>query len=287
MSALLHILLCLVLAQPPNAADAELSERQRQDLAAAQDDREFREQAFYALIEHVRGWKPPHSPADLGASIRLAPDFEAMTDRPGEFRGDLCRITGELLQQTALGPPYEGVSEWFVRADGDGTPVIVYVALDDTTKQAAATAAQAAASQADAAPRFSDRQHVQVDARFYKRMRLAARDGRMRAYPAFVGRFPIALATPASASAPVPAVTPHRGLDLLGVLAGPMVLLVLVFFGLRVWVSRKSRAVEAKHALSSRWPGVLDDEVDDAAGLPDDPAEALAELKRRAQARRD
>lgn len=264
-------------APPPASQPAGgLPDATRHDLATAHDDGEFREQAFFALVEHVRGWQPPpHSPADAGEPIRLAPDLNALTERPADFRGELCRISGELLQQTPLGPPYEGVSEWFVRDDRTAAPLVVYVVDVDAMAPTTTTAATQSSTT------LADRQHVQIDARFYKRMRFAARDQKLREYAAFVGAFPIALATPASR--PI-AVTPHRGLDMLAILAGPMALLVIVFLGLRVWIARKNRAVRDRFATPAPWIPTAS-EVDDAAGLPDDPAEALAELKRRAETR--
>ncbi|HVP73118.1 MAG TPA: hypothetical protein VMS30_05225 [Phycisphaerales bacterium] len=266
-AAIVQLSLCLVFAQPP-AASPGLSNQQRRDLATAQDDGEFREQAFYALVEHVRGWPaPPHSPADSGEAIRLAADLNALVGQPEQYRGELCRITGELLQITALGPPYETVSEWFVREDRSGTPVMVYVVQPGAGRP----------------ERFAEHQHVQIDGRFYKRMRMQARDRQVRDYAAFVGAYPVALATPASRpTSTAPAIMPSRGLDLLAVLAGPMVLLVLVFAGLRLWIARRNRGVQDRHALQPRWMPTPS-EVDEAAGLPDDPAEALAELRRRAQ----
>ena len=133
--------------------------------------------------------------------------------------GDLCRITGELLQQTRLGPPYEDVIEWFVREHRSGTPVIVYVVRPEAIAQAMQ---RDDGTGGEPATTFRDRQHVRIDARFYKRMRFTARDRQTREYAAFVGAFPEASAAPAGGAAQTgPAVTPNRGLDLLAVLIQP------------------------------------------------------------------
>lgn len=235
------------------------------DLASARDGFDYREQAFFALVNSVRAWT--QSPADAGESIRLTFDAQSLVDEPAAARGELFRIAGELLQHTLLDPPYEDVSEWFIRDSRTREPVMVYIV------------------HADATPSFADRQHVQVDARFYKRMRFTARDRQVRDYPAFVGRFPIALAAstqPSSLAASQPQMTTNRGLDLLGVIAGPVVLLLVVFAGLRLWIARKIRRVQDRFATLPRWNDPAA-EVDDAAGLPDDPAAALAELRRRAE----
>ena len=240
------------------------------DLATARDGTDYREHAFYALVQNIREWK--QSPADAGDSIRLSFDPQSLIDDPAAARGELFRITGELLQHTPLDPPYEDVFEWFIRDARTREPVIVYVV------------------QSNAMPAFVDRQHVQIDARFYKRMRFKARDRQVRDYPAFVGRFPIALAASTQPNSMMAAsqpqsqsqMTTNRGLDLLGVIAGPVVLLLVVFAGLRLWIARKKRSMQDRFAKLPRW-NVPTGEVDDAAGLPDDPAEALAELRRRAQ----
>ncbi len=244
-----------VASSPPLEADA------LRELAAAQDGSDYREQAFYALVRNAREWS--QSPAVDGEPIHLSFDPLSLNQRPADMRGELFRITGELVQQTRLDPPYEDVAEWFVRHAHGGEPVIVYVVGSDSSRS------------------IKDRQHVQIDARFYKRMRFTARDRQARDYPAFVGRFPIALLA-SSQPASQPLMISNRGLDLLGVIAGPVVLLLLVFAGLRVWVARKKKAIDGQLAMLPRWNASAD-EVDDASGLPDDPAEALAELRRRAE----
>jgi hypothetical protein len=253
MCGVISIAFALLLSPAP-----PLTDDQQRELAAARDDADYQEQAFYALVQSVRAW--PTDALSDDEAIRLAPDFAAMLKNPAAYRGDLCRVTGELLQHTSLAPPYEDVVEWFVRDERGGMPVIVYVVQPETDQT------------------FHERQHVQIDGRFYKRMRFAARDGKVREYPAFVGRFPVVL--PAVAAPTVG----HRGLDLLAVLAGPVVLLVMVLLGVRAWASRKRR-VNAERLREGRamWIDAADDDVvDDAAGLPDDPANALTELRRRA-----
>jgi hypothetical protein len=192
-----------------------------------------------------------------------------LLDRPADFRGDLCRITGELLQHTTLAPPYEDVSEWFVRDSRNGQPVIVYVVKPDESQP------------------FAERLHVQIDGRFYKRMRFTARDRQTRDYPAFVGRFPILISPPATQSgspiAPGPG-TGGRSLDVLAIIAGPVAVLAIVLASMRLWISRKSRLRQhERHGLRADGPTVYGGAVDEAEGLPDDPAEALAELRRRAE----
>jgi hypothetical protein len=260
--AVLLALIVALIAAPP------LSERQQRDLASAQDGLDHHEQAFFALVESVRGWREPSAAGSDDEPIRLAPDLAALLERPADFRGDLCRITGELLQQTTLAPPYEDVSEWFVRESRTGQPVIIYVVKPNSSQT------------------FADRQHVQIDGRFYKRMRFTARDRKTRDYPAFVGRFPILVAPPATQSGSPIAPGPGgggRGLDLLAIIAGPVAVLAIVLAGMRMWISRKSRLRQReRHGLHADGLTANGGAVDEAEGLPDDPVEALAELRRRA-----
>ncbi len=259
--------LCIAIIALSFTPAPPLSDEQRLDLSAARDDADYREQAFFALVQNAREWT---SPAIDDEPIRLSPDYAALLEQPANYRGDLCRITGDLLQHSPLAPPYEDVTEWFVRDDRTGTPVIVYVVKSDIDRA------------------FRDREHVQIDGRFYKRLRFAARDRKVREYPGFVGRFPIA--TPpttrpvSSPIAPGPG-SGGRGLDVLAIVAGPVAVLAILLFGLRAWVSRKSRvSVERLREGRAAWLREPEDEtaVDESAGLPDDPAEALAELRRRA-----
>ncbi|MHC4990525.1 MAG: hypothetical protein ACYTGC_06050, partial [Planctomycetota bacterium] len=145
-----------------------LSPEQETRLATARDGRDHQDEAFVALVEHVRSW-----PEDLGdAAIRIRPDYDAMLEAPAAFRGDLCRVRGAIQQRNTLRAPDPQVTAWFLRTD-DGRPLLVYVVDAPATSDT-----------------FRDGQVVTIDARFYKRVELTARDGRSRSYPAFVGAFP-------------------------------------------------------------------------------------------------
>ena len=245
------------------------TDQQRQDLLTARDDADYREQAFYALVENARAWA--QSPAVEGEAIRLAPDLHALLERPADFRGDLCSISGEVVQQTQLAPPYEDVSEWFVRRGRGGEAVIVYVVQPDRA--------------------IANRQNVQIDARFYKRMHFTARDRQPHDYPAFVGRFPTRAVAGLSAAPTIsPATAPaahNRGLDVLAVIAGPVALLMIVFVGMRRWIARKGRGGWPALHRERLEPTHDPQQLDAAESLPDDPAEALAELRRRAEPPRE
>lgn len=224
-----------------------LSDQHKQEVAQAIDDHDHREQAFLALIEHVQGWPANGEIGD--AAIRVRPDLDGMMADPDRYRGDLCRVAGRVEQITPLPPPYERAAEWFVR-DSSQRPFIVYV-ID----RARADSIQAG-------------QHVEVVARFYKVVEFMARDGQARRYAAFVGAHPriIAGSKPGGPTNHVPR---------LWMIAGPVAAMLIIFVSLRLFMRKQHRQSRA-HRLAFALPP-----MDEPADLPDDPADALAELRRR------
>ena len=240
------LLLSLLLAAIP-----PLTEGQRTRLATAHDGRDHREEAFAALLENAGTWTD--GPGE--APVRLQPDIDVMIASPGAYRGDLCRLVGVIQQRTRLARPWEEAREWFVR-DDDGRPIIVYIT-----------------GLTDEQP-FEDGRRIVVCARFYKRIDAVARDGRERRYAAFVGAHPGLAHASAGAGWSISGVFALAILVLIGLVA---VIIALV------WLARR----QGKRRLGARSLRVLEaDEpaVDGGGPLPDDSAEALAELKRRAEA---
>ncbi len=220
-----------------------LTEEERIRLESAHDGRDYREEAFFALIESVRTWEA----ARVLTHFPRAPDPEAWIADPDRYRGTIARVRGRLEQRVSLEPPYDVAEEWFVR-DETGTPQIVYVV------------GEVPADVREGRP-------VDLTARFYKRMRFTARDGREYDYAAFVGAHP-RTTTPTGAWQP------------LGIVIIPLAILLLAFFLLLIFV----RSGRARRATLPRPLGTDETEALDAGGpLPDDPAEALAELRRRAE----
>jgi hypothetical protein len=107
---------------------------------------------------------------------------------------------------------------------------------------------------------------VVVLARFYKRVDAVARDDRLREYPAFVGAFPEVRAAGA-------------GWGRVWIVTIPVAVMLLVFLLLLLYARRGGRPVRAR--IGTTGP-LTTDQGDEH--LPDDPAEALAELRRRAEA---
>jgi hypothetical protein len=240
--AWLPLAACLLLGAIP-----PLTHQQRVRLETARDGRDHREEAFLALVENVREW----SVQTGGAPFRLDPDLDAMIAEPARSRGDLCRLEGVVQQKSMLGRPHDRVGRWYIR-DDRGRPILLYVVHPP--------------GDAPADPPEGSR--IAVMARFYKPVELTARDGVTRPYPAFVGPVPKLLRR-AGATAPLAA---------LPVVLFLVIPLLAAFAMLLIYTRRQRRAV----AVHGPVLPAIDPEPDDDRPLPDDPAEALAELRRRA-----
>ncbi len=226
------------------AAIEPLTDDQRVRLATAFDGRDHQEAAFVALVENVVLWTP-----GVGDSpIRMQPDLTAMLGDPESYRGSLCQIAGRVQQQTPLSALYEGVTEWFVR-DESGRPILVYVVGHEGD------------------PTIGDGQAVVLHARFYKRVDDIARDGVSRSYPAFVGAWP---RRPVAADAALGGVL---------VVVVPIAVLLVIFLLLMLYVRRnRTERRVGRPVVGERH------EVDESPALPDDPVDALNEMRRRAEA---
>jgi len=232
-----------------------LTEEHRARLMQARDGGDHQEPAFFILLRSAAGFD-----GEVGdAPIRLAPDLDAMIERPADFRGDLCRVTGIIQQRTDLSGRYVGAVEWFLRDDA-ARPFIVYVARVDETRHPLSG--------------FHDGQRVEIVARFYKRMDAAARDGRERSYAAFVGARP-RIVLPAAGG-------PGSGAAMFWVVAIPAAVLLGVFLILVVYARRhREPGVRRRRFAGGAAAGDVA-ALDLDHPLSDDPAEALGELHERA-----
>lgn len=178
--------------------------------------------------------------------VRLELDPDHLLADPAANRGKLFQLVGTLEQPGWLPPPDDAIAEWFVR-DAAGRPMLVYVCglTHDHS--------------------FRHGQSVTLPARFYKRVDARARDGRVHRYAAFVGAYP----------RPVPG---GGGLGHLWVVVVPVAVMLVVFLALLVYARRGGRPARAVARLVPPGPG-------GEPPLPDDPVEALGELRRRAGAR--
>jgi hypothetical protein len=248
MSAPVAVLLVLLTSMPP------LTDGQRTRLDTAYDGRDHREEAFSALLENARLYASG-APDPGDALVRMRPDLAAMVARPDDFRGDVCRVAGTIQQTAVVETPSGAAREWFLR-DAAGVPLVVYVVgLGD-----------------EAAAGFPDGTAVEMFARFYKRIDAVARDGATRRYAAFVGAHPRRAAGAAEATSSVS-----------GALALGAVLMIglVVVVALLLALARRQRAPRPRRRLVD--PDASEPPLDDDPSLPDDPAEALAVLRRRAE----
>ena len=175
-------------------------------------------------------------------AVRVEIDHAAALAEPGRYRGLSITISGRLEQHRSLGRPFHSVQEWFIR-DEAGAPWAVYVIGCDPAV-------------------VRDGRHVTLTGVLYKRFQLRDRSGDVRSYPAMVAMNPIWTA------GPVPAAQGGRDIWMLLGLLGIGLIVVLV-------LGRRLK----RH--SSIRPVIVVPDDDEPMELPDEPAEALRELKRR------
>ncbi len=186
------------------------------------------------------------SPGLGDTPVRLDLDPQHVLADPAANRGELFQLAGTLEQPAWLPPPDDAIAEWFVR-DAAGRPMIVYVCGLSPDHS------------------FRDGQLVTLPARFYKRVDARARDGRVHGYAAFVGAYP----------RHVPG---GGGLGHLWKVAVPVAVMLIVFLALLAYARRGGRPARRVTRYVGSLPG-------GEPPLPDDPVEALGELRRRAGAR--
>ena len=187
------------------------------------------------------------SPGLGDTPVRIELDPLQLLADPAANRGELFQLAGTLEQPAWLPPPDDAVAEWFVR-DATGRPMLVYVC----------------GLPADHS--FRDGQLVTLPARFYKRIDARARDGRVHGYAAFVGAYP----RPVHAGG--------GGLGHLWIVVVPVAVMLVVFGALLVYAHRAGRPARRVSRLVPPLPG-------SEPPLPDDPVEALGEMRRRAGVR--
>lgn len=240
----LLLLLLALLAPPPPLTDGVLA-----SLAEVEDDRDAPDAGMLALLKHVEAW-----PKDAGSSgIRLHVDHDELVASPEAHRGVLMVVEGRLEQVNQLASPLEDVQEWFVRPP-EGRPVMVYVPMPGDLVRPG--------------------DDVVLECYFYKRLQLEDRQGVSRAFPVFIGGQPRVVA--AERRAVDTALRDAKAYtDAMVYLVSSIVLLLLVVGGLVLVTSRVKR--RPPHA------GIFGDVEPDppVPSLPDDPADAMAELKRR------
>ena len=259
MACSLRHLRCLLLVAAglagalPRAADAASAPVPPLDETAraivrdgAFDGRDGPDPAEAELLANLRAW--PAEPDER--QVLVAPAWTEFLADPGAWRGQRVRFDGRIAQRADA--VASNALELFVR-DRDGTPVRVIVPIDPET---AAALAEGTA--------------VRVDGRFHKTVTLPARDGAERTYPSLVARVTL---DGAATAATTPVLSP--------VVMGAV---VLGLGGCFVILRRLARSTKQRPIAHGAWRATPpSDEVDDARGLPEDPADALRELRRRTE----
>jgi hypothetical protein len=245
------------------ASTTPLTDAQRSALVGAVDGGGHQEPAMAALLENARTWTVDaavdgdHLTAGEERADARPADMATIDDHAAH-RGRLFRLDGVVQQQTVLLPRADHMLEWFIRAES-GVPLIVY--MDDRSLLRP----------------VRDGERIVMSARYYKRMDFTSRDGRSRSYAAFVGAHPrvVGVSTPSPIGG---AAIPFGIVVALGLAA-------VLFFALLLWARRRfarpAPVLARMEASKAHWPGVAG--VDGGTSLPDDPAAALAELRRRAE----
>ncbi|NNF41777.1 MAG: hypothetical protein HKO59_00925 [Phycisphaerales bacterium] len=225
-----------------------LTAEQRIRLETADDRRDHQEEAFVALIENARDYRRAETASTAASTAFVATaDLDAFDADPDRYRGRVVRLRGRLEQATPLARPFDDIWEWCVRTDGR-------IALVYLPAAAAITPAP-----------LEDT--VEMDGRFYKTIQTPSRAGDVRGYPAFVGAGVVVTPDPRNA----------------GVGAMLVAVLALAAAGLGLAIAVRLAKRSARRPRVTRLVG--DDRTplggSDAADLPDDPAAALLELRRR------
>jgi len=218
-------------------------------LSQVVDDQDAPDAGFIALLNHVRSWPPGAG----SVGLRLVVEHEALVEHPGNYRGELLVIEGRLEQASTLARPLDSVQEWFVRPP-DGHPVMVYVPLQGM-------------------PPVQPGDEVVLEGYFYKRLQIEDRQGVSRAYPVFIGGQPRVVAVEMRAVETALRNAEAYTTTMVLLVSSVLVLLVVVV-GLLLVTRRLKRRTRPAGIF-----GAVDPDPP-APSLPDDPADAMAELKR-------
>lgn len=240
------LVLLLALMEPPPPLSGAVME----SLAEVEDDRDAPDAGFIALLKQVQAWPPGASP--VGPVVDV--DHDELVSSPATHRGSLMVIAGRLEQVKQLARPLEKVQEWFVRPPG-GRPLMVYVPSPGK-------------------PLVRPGDEVTLGGYFYKRLQIEDRQGVLRAYPVFIGGQPRVVALESqeveAALRDARAYTSRMVLVIAGLVG-----LVFVMVGLMLFIRRSKRKVRRQGIF-----GEVDPEPP-MPSLPEDPADAMAELMRR------
>lgn len=249
-------------AAPASRVIPPLTPAQLDQLATAVDDeRVFDTAALYPLLQNATEW-----PAGVESGA-VVPDFQALRDNPEEFRGKLLLIEGEFVTESPAGRlarpgPWEPKARrWVMRPDSKPNEMLVIYLVNPP-------------------PTPRSRQSVRLVARFYMLWTDDDRRGAERSYPILVGSGAriVADRTAGSSLTSSPLVT-------VGLVAvGGIIVMFIVRMAMRSMFSRRTAMDDRREARELREEEereALRQAEKEGPPLPDDPIEAMEELKRR------
>lgn len=257
---------------PAAGAVPELTEAQRVQLDTAEDGYLPDEPAWTGLLTNVAAWDPGEAAVGYvpGAAV---PDYGKIVAEPGEHRGGLFVVEGRyagrqrVMKTQRAGAWGDSLVEWGVVIPANKPEA----SAGDASSEVVAVVYLVEPQGGIDPPR--EGQAVRILTRFYKLWTDVDAEGVERTYPVFVGR---------SASVIDGGTVTGRGG---GVVVGGVVVLGGLLFLVLLAKARSGAKASRRERVLERLRHETDEDPpadDDADGLPDDPAAALARLEQRA-----
>ena len=215
-------------------------------LEQVQDGPDVQGAVFELMARHVLNANQSDGSSDEPVRIRM--QVSSILDSPADVRGDLYRIQGRLLESRQMPQPHQEIEEWMMRLVS-GEPVVVYLPASQASNF------------------IGDGRVVSIEARFFRIIEARSRDGVARRYPTFFGAHPVSVGRAD--------VMVWEQMDIL-MLLGFMILLVVVGLVVMVMARRQGR----------RHPAFKPRVSENRSPFPDDPVDALKELRSRSERNR-
>ena len=219
-----------------------LTSLEQQRLDTAVDGHARYDEAFAALVEHVRTW-PEAKDIELETlPLRRKVDWELFSEDPSQLRGELVEISGQCVLVMKLEPTIAGDHIYELFIDTNQGTLIAYVSAPEKSPVR--------------------KSYVRVLGRLYTVKTMPSRDSVVRSWPAMVG-----------------ILLPSSGVrsDLPG-----RIIVALIVIGMLVWLFLRRSAKKGFQGDTAQALAALRRDADEGEGespdLPQDPAEALKEL---------
>lgn len=284
----IHLFLLLIFLACPAIAAPELSEDDRQGLAADTTDRDDvldTQPGFYVLLRNAAAWQSDDFSGDAGAAVAPPPDYAFFKDKPEQARGNVYMIEGWLAYNdrwptlvnhssdklhNTLDPSLgDQVTRWTIVTEKDNPAATVIVLLHDPDGELAA-------------PEPGSK--VRIAARFHKLWTISDTNGKPFDYVTFIGG--AAEQTEEAAASPVSG----GATSSLSKILAAVVVVGGFFFAMRILMRRVSAGGGGGTMVQDRLEEMrreregneqLDDAEEDAEDLPEDPIAALDALRER------